>query len=127
MDRRPFPCWRTNSGAISVSFQGISRGAPLARKTLAEFNFGLGQLVKNNIQFSRSPGANTPGHFLWSQPMTQKELERQISQQTGESLQTIRNLGFSPLQTELPFEERNKPLMVDWDVEFQARFQRGGI
>ena len=59
--------------------------------------------------------------------MTQRELERQIAKQTGESIQKIRNMGFSPLQPELLFEERNKPLMVDWDVEFQTRFQRGAI
>ena len=30
--------------------------------------------------------------------MTQRELEKQISEQTGESIQTIRQLGFSPLR-----------------------------
>ena len=38
--------------------------------------------------------------------MTQRELERQIAKQTGESIQKIRNMGFSPLQPELLFEER---------------------
>jgi hypothetical protein len=59
--------------------------------------------------------------------MTQREFEQQLSKLTGESMQTIRNRGFSPLQPEIPFEERNKPLMVDWDAEFQTRFQRGAI
>ncbi len=59
--------------------------------------------------------------------MTQRELEQQISRTTGESLQTIRSLGFSPLQSDLPFEERAEPLVVDWDLEFQTRFQQGGV
>lgn len=59
--------------------------------------------------------------------MTQRELERELSQKTGESVQTIRNLGFSPLQSVIPIEERDQPLMVDWDLEFQIRFERGAI
>ena len=49
--------------------------------------------------------------------MKQRELEQQISRQTGESIHTIRHLGFSPLQPVYPIEEREKPLMVDWDLE----------
>ena len=53
--------------------------------------------------------------------MTQRELERQISQLTGESIETIRQLGFSQLSADLPIEERQKPLVMDWDVESQYR------
>ena len=62
--------------------------------------------------------------FLWDQPMTQKELEQQISRQTGDSIQTIRQLGFSPLQEVIPIEERQTPLMVDWDLEDRTRQNR---
>jgi len=65
--------------------------------------------------------------FFYGVIMTQQELERQISEQTGESIQTIRNLGFGPLQPFIPVEERATPLQVDWDLEFQTRFQRGSI
>ena len=59
--------------------------------------------------------------------MTQRELERELSRKTGESVLMIRNLGFSPLQPVTPIEERDKPLTVDWDTEFQKRFERGSI
>ena len=47
--------------------------------------------------------------------MTQRELNREVASQTGESIQTINSMGFSPLRETLPVEERQKPLMVDWD------------
>ena len=47
--------------------------------------------------------------------MTQRELNREIASQTGESIQTIQSLGFSPLREIIPVEERQEPLMVDWD------------
>ena len=53
--------------------------------------------------------------------MTQRELERQISRQTGESILAIRNFGFSPLRSVIPVEERENPLMVDWDLEQKMR------
>lgn len=56
--------------------------------------------------------------------MKQKELERQVSQRTGESTQTIRRLGFSPLLEIVPFEERQQPLMIDWDALDQFRNER---
>jgi hypothetical protein len=59
--------------------------------------------------------------------MTQRELEREISQQTGECIQMIRNLGFSPLQPIFPIEERSEPLVVDWDLEQQTRNFNGRI
>lgn len=60
--------------------------------------------------------------------MTQQELERQISEKTGESIQAIRNLGFSPLRESIPVEERSQPLIVDWDSEERSRnYQRRSI
>ena len=58
--------------------------------------------------------------------MTQKELERNVSQQTGESIQTIRQLGFSPLVEHIAIEERQEPLVVDWD-EVDRRRLRGAL
>ncbi len=43
--------------------------------------------------------------------MTQAELDREISRTTGESVGTIRNLGFSLIETPDP-----EPLTVDWDA-----------
>lgn len=68
-----------------------------------------------------------PGFFYGVIKMTQRELEKEISQLTGESVHTIRNLGFSPLQPVSPIEEREKPLMVDWDLEQRTRYQRGSF
>ena len=56
--------------------------------------------------------------------MTQREFEQQLSKQTGESIQTIRQRGFSPLRESIPIEERNRPLMVDWDLEDLMRHHR---
>ena len=56
--------------------------------------------------------------------MTQRELDREIAGQTGESIQTIKNMGFSPLRETIPVEERQKPLMVDWDDLDQSRSLR---
>jgi hypothetical protein len=51
--------------------------------------------------------------------MTQSELNREVASVTGESVQTISNLGFVPL-THIPFERDREPLVVDWDeVELQ--------
>ena len=47
--------------------------------------------------------------------MTQRELNREVASQTGESIQTINSTGFSPLRETLPIEERQTPLMVDWE------------
>jgi hypothetical protein len=46
--------------------------------------------------------------------MTQSELNREVASVTGESVQTISNLGFVPL-THIPFERDREPLVVDWD------------
>jgi hypothetical protein len=66
------------------------------------------------------------GLFLWSHKMTQRELDREIASQTGESVQTIKSMGFSPLRETIPIEERQEPLMVDWD-EFDRRRNTRGI
>ena len=52
--------------------------------------------------------------FMESQ-LTQRELDREIASQTGESIQSIEAMGFSPLRETIPVEERQKPLVVDWD------------
>lgn len=46
--------------------------------------------------------------------MTQADLDRQVSRRTGESLSTVRGMGFSPL-TPVPYENDAKPQTVDWD------------
>ena len=56
--------------------------------------------------------------------MTQRELDREIAGQTGEAIQTIKNMGFSPLRETIPVEERQKPLMVDWDDLDRSRSLR---
>ena len=57
--------------------------------------------------------------------MTQRELDREVASQTGESIQTIKSMGFSPLRETIPIEERQKPLMVDWDEVDRRRNTRG--
>ena len=54
--------------------------------------------------------------------MTQRELDREIANQLGESIQTM---GFSPLRETIPIEERQNPLMVDWDEVDRSRIIRG--
>ena len=56
--------------------------------------------------------------------MTQRELNREVASQTGESIQTIQSLGFSPLREIIPVEERQEPLMVDWDEVDRNRILR---
>lgn len=46
--------------------------------------------------------------------MTQAELNREVSQATGESIRTITGMGFVPL-TRGPVERDRQPLVVDWD------------
>ena len=50
--------------------------------------------------------------------MTQSQLIREIAEITGETVGTIRNMGFVPL-TCVPFERdaiERGPLVVDWDL-----------
>lgn len=57
--------------------------------------------------------------------MTQRELNREVANQTGETIQTIQALGFSQLIPELTVEERREPLTVDWDELDRIRYSRG--
>jgi hypothetical protein len=57
--------------------------------------------------------------------MTQCELDREVASQTGESIQIIKSMGFSPLRETIPIEERQTPLMVDWDEVDRKRNTRG--
>ena len=57
--------------------------------------------------------------------MTQRELNREIANQTGDSIKTINTMGFSPLRSVIPIEERQEPLIIDWDEVDRIR-QLGG-
>jgi hypothetical protein len=48
--------------------------------------------------------------------MTQTELEKELAQQTGESLATIRCRGFQLIEAPAP-----EPQVVDWDALDQER------
>lgn len=52
--------------------------------------------------------------------MTQAELNREIAAATGESMSTVRHIGFVPL-TPVPYERDRDPLTVDWDELEQQR------
>ena len=67
------------------------------------------------------------GLFLWSSPMTQRELNQEIANQTGESVHTINAMGFSPLRSVIPIEERQEPLVIDWDEVDRTRNLRGAF
>ncbi len=42
-------------------------------------------------------------------------LNQQVANKTGEDLATIEHLGFGPLRP-IEIEERQEPLVVDWDL-----------
>ena len=46
--------------------------------------------------------------------MNQSQLDRAVARATGESLSTIRQMGFSAVVGE-PTEQYRDPLVVDWD------------
>lgn len=48
--------------------------------------------------------------------MTDLEMYEELSEKTGESLGTLRQMGFSILGPN-QIEERDEPLMIDWDCE----------
>ncbi len=50
--------------------------------------------------------------FFKELSMNQRELNREVSRKTGETVSTIAALGFSPL-TDQPYE--CEPLTIDWD------------
>ncbi|MEO8495359.1 MAG: hypothetical protein ABI614_09830 [Planctomycetota bacterium] len=52
--------------------------------------------------------------------MTQAELNREVAFATGESMSTVRNLGFVML-TPVPYERDRDPLVVDWDEVEMSR------
>ena len=52
--------------------------------------------------------------------MTQAELNREIAAATGESMSTVRHMGFVPLMP-VPYERDRDPLVVDWDELEQHR------
>ena len=61
--------------------------------------------------------------FYWSKQMLQRDLNREVANQTGESVQTINAMGFSPLRTAIPVEERQEPLVIDWDEVDRNRYR----
>ncbi len=52
--------------------------------------------------------------------MTQAELNREVASATGESMSTVRQMGFVPLMP-VPYERDRDPLVVDWDEIEQQR------
>lgn len=59
--------------------------------------------------------------------MTKQQLNREIANHTGESIQTIKSMGFSLLREVIPFEERQEPLVIDWDEVDRTRKLRGAF
>ena len=59
--------------------------------------------------------------------MTQRELNWKIAYQTGDSIKTINAMGFSPLRSVIPIEERQVPLVIDWDEIDRTRNLRGAF
>jgi hypothetical protein len=53
--------------------------------------------------------------------MTQAELNREIAEATGESVNTIGHMGFIPL-TRGPVEVEREPLIIDWDEMPDRRY-----
>jgi hypothetical protein len=45
--------------------------------------------------------------------MTQRELNRAVARATGETVETIARMGFSPLR--VPFQQDPEEFAVDWD------------
>ena len=83
-------------------------------------------LAGKTISTNPTPGqAIACSGFFYGVIMTQKELEREIANQTGETIQTIKSMGFSPLREVIPVEERQEPLVVDWDEVDRNRYSRG--
>ncbi|MCA9124644.1 MAG: hypothetical protein H6822_09035 [Planctomycetaceae bacterium] len=51
--------------------------------------------------------------------MNQRELNREVARATGETVATIGQMGFVPLEP-IPFERDREPLIVDWE-ELEAQ------
>ena len=54
--------------------------------------------------------------------MNQRELNREVAKATGETVATIDQLGFVPLEP-IPYERDREPLLVDWDEVEQQRMR----
>ncbi len=52
--------------------------------------------------------------------MNQRELNREVAKATGETVATIDQLGFVPLEA-IPYERDRDPLVVDWETLEQER------
>jgi hypothetical protein len=46
--------------------------------------------------------------------MNQRELNREVAKATGETVATIDQMGFVPLEP-IPYERDRDPLVVEWD------------
>lgn len=59
--------------------------------------------------------------------MTQAELEREVAGATGESISTIRSLGFSLANPDEDFREPEPiaaPSVIDWDDHYRIEMPR---
>ncbi len=54
--------------------------------------------------------------------MSQRELNREVAKATGETVATIDQLGFVPLEP-IPYERDREPLVVDWEELEQERMR----
>ena len=54
--------------------------------------------------------------------MKQRELNREVAKATGETVATIDQLGFVPLEP-IPYERDREPLVVDWEELEQERMR----
>ncbi|MBC8355311.1 MAG: hypothetical protein H8E66_25320 [Planctomycetes bacterium] len=52
--------------------------------------------------------------------MNQRDLDREVARATGETVATINQMGFVPLEP-IPYERDRKPLVVDWEELEQER------
>ena len=52
--------------------------------------------------------------------MNQRELNREVAKATGETVATIDQMGFVPLEP-IPYERDRDPLVVDWEELEQSR------
>lgn len=54
--------------------------------------------------------------------MNQRELNREVAKATGETVATIDQMGFVPLEP-IPYERDREPLVVDWEELEQERMR----
>ena len=78
-------------------------------ETAKQFGLTSGRSCWSDASLARSLRLKT----LWNgQAMKERDLYRQISKTTGESMRTIAALGFTSLE---PLPPENEPQQVDWD------------